>query len=28
LLSTQYGVPVVDRWNLPLVTELSPAVAP
>jgi broad specificity phosphatase PhoE len=28
VLSTQYGVPVVDRWNLPLVTELSPAVAP
>jgi broad specificity phosphatase PhoE len=25
VLSTQYGVPVVDRWNLPLVAERSPA---
>lgn len=28
VLSTQYGVPVVDRWNLPLVAERSPAAAP
>ncbi|MDT4997253.1 MAG: hypothetical protein QOD45_1321 [Pseudonocardiales bacterium] len=27
VLSTQYGVPVVDRWNLPLVAERSPAAA-
>jgi broad specificity phosphatase PhoE len=28
VLSTQYGVPVVDRWNMPLVAERSPAGAP